>query len=370
MRLIRFWVPVVVTTAWDTDGHQAIGMTAMSALSSKATAQVKRLMGGRDVVDVAGWAHRVEEKHPGTAPFHKQWQDRAWNCAVPQKDENNCPENACLVPAIQHFYGRLTGRPNLIQLKYPDGLKFTDSDAVKFLVNLVGDLHQPLHLGFAPGRAGRDIMLRVFSAGNHNPDAREDISLYDYWDSALMQRFIAERPATWYGGWTHAHNLGPEKMAELKKEWESEPPETRHLIFERWASESLAKACSDIYKDPKFGSQIPSGFEVSPAFDYQALEVIKNQILIAGARIALVLNTILAERDAGKLRQGSAVAINLVDSPSGGKRLTHGTWVKNFAINSVIIVSVLGIFIYVTKFYANSKAAITGQMRKDAAKRY
>lgn len=367
---MRWWFWVVSAAAWDTDGHQAIGMTAMSALSSKATAQVKRLMGGRDVVDVAGWAHRVEEKHPGTAPFHKQWQDRSWNCAVPQQDESNCPANACLVPAIQHFYGRLTGRPDLIPLKYPDGLKFTDSDAVKFLVNLIGDLHQPLHFGFASNQAGKDIMLRVFSAGSHRADAREEVSLYDYWDSALMQRFITERPATWYGGWTHAQNLGPEKLAELRKQWEGEPPETRHKVFQTWAEESLSKACNEIYKDPKFGAQIPSGFEVSPAFDYQSLELIKNQILVAGARIALVLNTILAERDAGKLRQGSAVAINLVESQGGGKRMSHGAWVKNLAINSAIVLSVLGIFVYITRFYGNPKVVATAQTRKEAAKRY
>lgn len=293
-----------LASAWDSEGHQAIGMTAMSALHGKATAQVKRLMGGKDVVDVAGWAHRVEAKYPKTGSLHFQYQTTKWDCVQAAVTELNCPENQCIVRAIQHFYGRLTGRPNLVKLDYPDGLQLTDSDAVKFLVNLLGDLHQPLHIGFRDDLGGHNITLIYTDAQRE----KTQTTMFDYWDSALVQKFIQERAAFWYGGWTHAHSLG-DKLAGLRQQWDSEEPESRHLLFEKWATESLHHACDNIYKDPRTGALVPSGFESGSPYEYAAMELIKGQILTAGARIGFVLNSILAERDAVKLRQGSGVEV-------------------------------------------------------------
>ncbi|XP_055388661.1 uncharacterized protein LOC129617508 [Condylostylus longicornis] len=279
-------------------------MTAMSALVGKATAQVKRLMGGKDVVDVAGWAHRVEAKYPKTASFHFQHQTTKWDCVEALATDLNCPENRCLTRALQHFYGRLTGRPNLVKLEYPDGLQLTDSDAVKFLVNLLGDLHQPLHVGFAEDFGGHNITLIYTDAQRE----KKQTTMFNYWDSALVQKSIQERPAFWYGGWTHSHSLG-DRLTALRREWDSHESATRHLLFAKWATESLHLVCNSVYKESRSGAIIPNGFEIGSTYEFEALEVTKRQILTAGARIGFVLNTILSERDASKLRQGSGVEV-------------------------------------------------------------
>lgn len=299
------WLPILhFCSAWDSDGHQAIGMTAMSALHGKASAQVKRLMGGKDVVDVAGWAHRVEVKHPKTAALHFQHQTTTWDCGQVTITDLNCPENHCLLRALQHFYGRLTGRPNLVKMEYPDGLQLTDSDAVKFLVNLLGDLHQPLHVGFGEDFGGQNITLIYTDAQRE----KRQTTMFKYWDSDLIQKFMISRPAIWYGGWTHANSLG-EKLTAFRQEWESQEADTRHELFEKWATESLQLACVSVYKDARGGAVIPSGFEVGSTYEYTSMDIIKRQILIAGARIGFVLNSILLERDAAKLRQGSGVEV-------------------------------------------------------------
>lgn len=53
--------------AFDKDGHEAVGMVAMSALSQPSIEGIKRLMHGADAADVAGWAHALEDQHPDLA---------------------------------------------------------------------------------------------------------------------------------------------------------------------------------------------------------------------------------------------------------------------------------------------------------------
>lgn len=55
LKVTLFAVTVYSSEAWNREGFEAIGMTAMSALNAQATTRVKALMGGKDVVDISGW---------------------------------------------------------------------------------------------------------------------------------------------------------------------------------------------------------------------------------------------------------------------------------------------------------------------------
>merc|ERR1719464_1785737 len=98
--------------AWDKDGHEAVGMTTMSALETQAVAHVKRLMHGKDAVDVAAWAHKVNKKFPWTVDLHFQKQP-AKEPGAKCKSANLtlCKDNRCLVRGLKHFYGRLVNKP-------------------------------------------------------------------------------------------------------------------------------------------------------------------------------------------------------------------------------------------------------------------
>ena len=156
-----FWsvLPGVVD-AYDRDGHEAIGMTAMSAITGgKVLQTLKRLLRGKDAMDVAGWAHIVDDKYPWVHAFHFQRYrlDPAKYPNYEQQCENleivttgpDCENNLCLVQILKHFYGSLVfGKESskTVKATFPDpSVTFTDADAVKFLINLVGDMHQPLH---------------------------------------------------------------------------------------------------------------------------------------------------------------------------------------------------------------------------------
>eukprot|EP00913_Durusdinium_trenchii_P031683 g29669.t1 len=254
--------------AWDKDGHEAIGMTTMSALDTSAVAQVKHLMGGKDAADVAAWAHKVNKKYPWTTELHFQRQPST-RCEKAQIDD--CKDNRCLMKAILYFYGRLTGKDLGVEITWPDGVKLTDADCVKYLINLLGDMAQPLHFGTADTDMGRNITVLFRD---------KKTTLFDVWDKEITQSVIKNEPHFWWGGWTHVQRTRVEyerDSEQFKKEHES--------LLNRWADESAKFMCSSLY-------------------DIWKREMF-SKMLVAGARVAIVLNSILHHRE-GQLHAGTA----------------------------------------------------------------
>lgn len=294
---LALWALLPTVLAWDKDGHEAIGMTTMSALQNGPTAQVKRLMGGKDAVDVAAWAHKVNKKYPWTLQLHFQKQP-AWKCD--NVDVSNCPDNRCLLKALKHFYGRLVNKP-LESIDWGAGIKLTDADCVKYIINLIGDLHQPLHVGFAEDDTGRNISVNFRG---------RTMSLYDFWDKELAQAVIKDSPGFWWGGWTHVQRTRSEYEKDSAA-WNKDGVQ----MFNTWAAETLKFACEDVYRNPVSGRNLVDEAKENGGIvriDHNLFEAWKREmlskILVAGARTAIVVNSILAQREAGHLQSGSGVA--------------------------------------------------------------
>lgn len=359
------WLP---TSAWDKDGHEAIGMTTMSALQNGPTHEVKRLMHGKDAVDVAAWAHKVNVKFPWTSDLHFQRQPDG-QCK--KADLSRCDGNKCLVQGIKHFYGRLVGKQE-VDIDWGD-LKLTDADCLKFLINLIGDMHQPMHFGSESTNSGKDITV-LFRG--------KKMSLYDFWDKELAATVIKDSPGFWWGGWTHVQRT----RAEYEKDSERFKKDGI-AMFAEWADESARFACENVYRDPTTGKDIMTEMDGVHIFHINdhLFETWKREMLskmlVAGARTAIVLNSILQHREgeggqggapAHQLQDGTAVqmegeeddaAANLpklsraakADIPKGSKA-TQGP--EALAINFGLFTIVFSIFMYVQRLW--------GAERKDA----
>mmetsp|Transcript_71537 Transcript_71537/g.155423 ORF Transcript_71537/g.155423 Transcript_71537/m.155423 type:complete len:389 (-) Transcript_71537:120-1286(-) len=345
-RILVFLVQVNLAFAWDKDGHEAIGMTTMSALQAGPVAQVKRLMHGRDAVDVASWAHKVNAKYPWTVELHLQRQP-----ALPCKgaDLSHCPGNRCLVKSLKHFYGKLVHK-DLVEIDW-EGLKLTDADLVKYLINLVGDLHQPMHFGLEEDDMGRNF--QVMFRG-------KKVSLYDIWDREISQTTIHDSPGFWWSGWTHVQRTHVE-FAQDSARWDESGVE----MFEKWANESARFVCESVYRNPLTGRRITEElkngvFHLSEDLFQQWKREMLSKMLVAGARTAIVLNSILKHREAGELHGGTAVSgIEEVDDNSESESkpvktgrkadLMHGnhqvSGLPAFAWNLGIVASELVVFL-------------------------
>jgi len=294
---------------FDIDAHDAVGQTAASAMDQAAIKQVKRLLGGQDASDVAGWGHQVDDTFPGMERLHFQVHDdssQPW-CGPAEKRVAKCEDNICLLTAIKHFYGKVLadeGRrmdfPKIDYDKAAKGVRFSDMDSVKMLINLIGDLHQPMHVGFASDNMGRNIEV-IFKG--------KKMSLYDVWDTGISEIVRDMESNFWLGGWTHVRAVGAE-FARDKELWQEEGP---FKSFERWYEESVSFACREAYVNPITHKPLAGpGAEAGPVnLDYTAYQAWREsflrQILIAGERTAIVLNDILDASGAAKLDKAAGV---------------------------------------------------------------
>ncbi len=50
-----------------------------------------------------------------------------------------------------------------MSMAFPENTVFSDSDMLRFLINLIGDMHMPLHWGFGADGRGERIKINTFT---------------------------------------------------------------------------------------------------------------------------------------------------------------------------------------------------------------
>lgn len=285
-------------------------------------------------------------------------------------DLSNCPDNRCLIKALKHFYGRLVNKPS-VDINWGSGVKLTDADCLKYLINLIGDLHQPLHLGFDEGDMGRNISVNFRG---------RTMSLYDLWDKELTQAVMKDSPGFWWGGWTHVQRTRSEYEKDSAK-WKTDGVG----MFDQWATESLQFACEDVYRNPVSGQRITDEAERQGGIariDDNLFEAWKREMLskmlVAGARTAIVVNSILAQREAEHLHAGSGVAELEGEEDENAKAAAaarrnghahvpghkHVEGIVAFALNLVIFAGVGLLFMYTMRIWTGTAVVDNAQKAK------
>ena len=160
--------------AWGQLGHRIVGELAERQLRPAARSEVQRLLAGESEPTLAGvayWADDVRHADPDMARRTGRWHylnfPRGSCDYVPPRD---CPDGQCVVAAINRSFLALSDR------RRPDAER---TEALKFLVHFVADVHQPLHAGFGDDRGGNDYQLNV--RGNAS-------NLHSVWDSAVIEQ--------------------------------------------------------------------------------------------------------------------------------------------------------------------------------------
>lgn len=146
--------------AWSAFGHRLVALLAYDQLSPPAKAQVDALLAlepGADIGTIAPWPDEIRS-NPGyenTGPFHYV-NFRDGSCQyVAARD---CPGGACIIDALSRYLAVLG------DAEKPAGERL---EALKFVVHLVGDAHQPLHAGNRDDRGGNRFQTRVGSEGTN-----------------------------------------------------------------------------------------------------------------------------------------------------------------------------------------------------------
>jgi hypothetical protein len=241
-----------------------VAAIAEARLGREARAMVRELSaaGSFSAHDLATWAdsHRTEADAPWhyvNVPFGQAYR--------PARD---CPDGACVVAAIERARAELCASD-------PAEDRLT---ALRWLVHLVGDVHQPLHAGSGLDRGGNQQRVRVVRR-------QEPTSLHRVWDEEVVEALARGRSR-------HALAralLAGASPAQLQR-WAEE------LDPAAWAQASSRQAQA-IYARLEL---TPQGHGVAPSS--QRLPVVSEQeldawaaqagqaLLRAGVRLAAVLD--------------------------------------------------------------------------------
>lgn len=249
--------------AWGPRAHRVASRVAESRLTPAARAGIRALLHeGDTIVSESSWAdHEGHDAVPGSAAWH--FVNVPISAA--RYDDRYCPAGVCVVAKVKHFRKLLADR------RAPRAER---ARALLFLVHLVEDVHQPLHVGDNRDRGGNQTQVQYLG---------EATNLHRLWDSQLIDAAARDERA-----WTDAVNrlVTPENVARWSQGG-----------VESWADESLQEAKKAYHFPP--GSPRPAEAGVRLGSDYAeaALPVIRLRLAQAGVRLANELNAVFAESD-------------------------------------------------------------------------
>jgi hypothetical protein len=161
--------------AWGQDGHVIVARLAEKHLNATAKQQIKALLNGRELADVASAADDWRIVHTSTGAWHFVNIPRA---ATDFQDARDCAKRACAVDALADQLAKLSSTAT------PPAERRL---ALRFVVHLAGDLHQPLHAIDDGDHGGNDVKARLVLSDPEFPfDSGQFSSLHSLWDADLI----------------------------------------------------------------------------------------------------------------------------------------------------------------------------------------
>lgn len=244
--------------AWGDTGHQVIGELAARQLRPAARDEVARLLAGEPVPTLAGVANWADDRRKAESGWVRtnRWHFvnfKGGDCSyVPARD---CPDGNCVVGAINRNFLALSDRAR------GDAER---REALKFLVHLVGDVHQPLHSTPRDDHGGGDFQVGYHGKGRN---------LHGVWDALILKK--RESSAADY-----ADLLGRQPALP------SDPTRRSDRPAVDWAVESCQVVLS--------GNIYPSRHVIDDRYLDAHRARAELQLRLAGSRLADMLNYALA----------------------------------------------------------------------------
>jgi len=238
---------------WGVLGHRVIARIAESRLSPAVAAEARRLLDGQSLADVSSWADQQRAAMPQTGPWHYVDIPVTDTAYVPARD---CKDGACVIDALHAQVALLGDRSR------PDSVRAV---ALKWVVHLVGDMHQPLHAGERGDRGGNDIKV-TFGGRPTN--------LHSIWDTGLLASYGQSED-----------ELVQQLQSAIASRTDIAAISGGSIV--QWAIES-----HDVSRDAVYRG-LPNTPDIPAEYVAAARPVIYDQLLRGGVRLAVVLESAL-----------------------------------------------------------------------------
>lgn len=237
--------------SWGLIGHRTIGEIAQQHLSKKAKRELKKLIGRETLALWSNWSDFIKS-------------DSTWRHASPWHyvDLPGHMEKEKFIEDLKKLPGKnlYTQIPAMIAEMKNKSLPLEQRRiALYFLIHLVGDLHQPLHVGREEDEGGNKIVVYWFD---------KKTNLHSLWDSMLIE--FQQYSYTEYA------KLLDIAAPEQVKAWQSGS-------LDDWFYES--HVLSDSIYDAS-----PNEAKLGYRYNFQFQKMLDEQLLKGGVRLAALIN--------------------------------------------------------------------------------
>lgn len=301
--------------AWGDLGHQTVAEIAQRNLSKQAKNMVYDILGHGPMAEAAIYPDlvRSDEDYKEFSAYHFVEIDPRWGDydKIPAALKEKHDANSLISNIPEKIFAKIFSKP-----RYDKNQK---QDLMRYLIHLVGDVHQPLHVGNGYDRGANWCQITYDLTGSSTTG-----NLHSFWDSKLVDYiFTAQKikdPNYKTPGWKGHSELADLITKDLDvdeyKKFQKDSPKT-------WYKESQAlhskvypdgsanpadhTYCQSLIKDERgelvkdaFGvakiNKASNVYKVEKDYILNSTEIIKSQILKAGLRLADILNT-MAEKN-------------------------------------------------------------------------
>ena len=249
--------------SWGEIGHQAVGEIAERFLNPETKNAINNILGPEKLAMAATWPDSIKDDPDfnGLKSYH----------FIDPKASKD------LMTVLNQF-------PRL--LLDPAEERSVKMIALRYIIHIVGDIHQPLHAGIKDDRGGNFCQVEWDN---------KILNLHSIWDGKIIEYDItnlksAYSPLKFYGIMTYADDI-----LKLHPLSETDKIDIQSKNFSVWIKESQ-DAELDVYPNEdaqSYCQQIPTSFpKITKEYKDKAVKITRTRILYGGLRLAAFLNKI------------------------------------------------------------------------------
>lgn len=234
---------------WGATGHRTIGEIAQKYLNKRTNREIRKILHGESLALISTFGDEI--KSDSRYKKFSSWHYVNFPFDTKYKDSDKNP-NGDIVMGIDYCINILENNNSSAEDKV---------FYLKLLVHLIGDLHQPLHVGRAEDRGGNDIKVKWFYKNSN---------LHRVWDSDMIE------------SWNMSYSELALNSKKISKQ-QVNSIEAGDVLDWTYESQKIAQ---QVY------SSAEKGDNLSYNYSYEYFSTVRTQIQKAGIRLAKILNEI------------------------------------------------------------------------------
>lgn len=257
------------TQAWGIEGHKVVADIAYSRLTPTAQRVVDYYLGGVTLPAAAPFPDDYDHTTQG------RWSQKLHYVNVPRDatEYTNayCDPEGCAVSAILNYTKQLA-------VEGPSGpvCSFDHGDLpcpLVFVTHLVGDLHQPLHVGYGDDEGGNTVQIDFLGKKGN---------LHQVWD-----RFIIEKYKPDWKSFSQELQSYMEQNPKVVAQYETVTD------IAKWSNESFQYVRNDVYKFDPNGLNVKATY-LGERYYSNNLPIVQQRLIAAGVRLGALINTVFS----------------------------------------------------------------------------